>query len=96
MKAFKTARIPLAKLVQISRHMCAWEGCMQSCSMAQSTLPPGWRWLALWSGPVTLKPWHPSCKQDRDAVLCPKHAQLLHYELLKDIGQRLDKTEGEA
>lgn len=95
MKLFKTAHIPLDQLRQISKHRCAWKGCLQSCPI-DDKLPPGWRWLALWSGPIALKPWHSSCKQDRDAVLCPKHAQLLHHELLVDIGQRLDETGGNA
>lgn len=95
MKMFRTARIPLSQLRQISKQRCAWKGCLQSCSLS-GKLPPGWRWLSLWTGPVGVPPWAPGCIEDRDCVLCPKHAQLLHYELLTDIGQHLDETEGSA
>lgn len=92
---FFTANMRVSDLARVTNHLCAWKGCAKTAPVEQ-VLPPGWRWLALWRGPVTQKPWAPACRQDRDAVLCPEHAQLLHYELLKDIGQRLDETKGRA
>jgi hypothetical protein len=91
---FVTAAISVADLATL-RHRCAWKGCAESFSIGPdpNPLPKGWRWLAVWRGPIALPPW--SGVQDRDAVLCPKHFEALQG-VLEDIGQRLDETEGSA
>lgn len=97
-KRMMTANVPLP-VILAARHRCAWKDCEESMVLPEpqpKMLPKGWRWLSLWNGPVGIPPWAPGCVEDRDAVLCPKHASQLHNELLEDIGQRLFNTEGSA
>ena len=95
MKKFETVSIPLGELLMKARHRCAWKGCSESLPDLVE-LPSGWRWLALWWGPPNAPPWAPGTFEDRDAILCPKHASELHNEVLEDIGQRLGETKGRA
>lgn len=95
LKRVHIGMMSLADISKISSHLCAWEGCTASCAVTDR-LPRGWRWLALWAGPVAAPPWGDQCTQDRDAVLCPTHAAELHNVVLRDIGQHLHKTEGSA
>lgn len=92
-KKMFTAMVPLPAMV---KHRCAWRNCRQTFEITGSDPPPGWRWLALWAGPVGAPPWASGNIEDRDALLCPKHAAQLHNEVLEDIGQRLYVTEGNA
>lgn len=77
----------------ILRHGCAWKGC--EAKTLDRTLPRDWRWLAVWWGPAALPPWANGNIEDRDATLCPAHARELDG-LLKDIGNRLKETKGNA
>lgn len=92
-KTFIAGEISVADLAN-ARHGCAWDGCEASTPFKGLDLPQGWRWLAVWTGPQ-LGPFAKGNHVDRDAVLCPLHWALLDSQL-KDIGQRLDKTEGSA
>ena len=91
-KLYQTAPVPLDQIVR-APHRCAWKGCTEATLIGDAP-PKDWRWLALYWGPVGIPPW--LSVQDRDAVLCPKHARLLHEELLEDIGQRLEPTKGRS
>jgi len=89
-------RLSMAAFAAMTRHRCAWSGCTETTPIDPG-LPPDWRWLVLW--PDTAKA--PTFEailavSERDCVLCPTHADMLHNEVLEDIGQRLDKTEGSA
>jgi hypothetical protein len=77
------------------RHRCGWKNCTAATEIGKA-LPPGWRWLSLWTGPVGSPPWADGNTEDRDAVLCPEHARLLHRELLEPIPERMGKTKGNA
>jgi len=66
------------------RHRCAWKGCKESYPLDPG-LPKNWRWLCVWSGPPGAPPWAQGNVWDRDSVLCPKHAKLLHREILEPL-----------
>lgn len=87
-----TANVPISAL---KLHKCAWKGCPATTPVNDLPLPNFWRWLALYAGPPGVHPLA-SRQLDRDAVLCPEHAQMLHLDLLEDIGQRLDHPKGRA
>lgn len=82
-------------LTEIKGHRCAWRGCRAAVPFMQE-LPTDWRWLMLWWAPAGVSPLDHRVRPDRDAVLCPLHADMLHNEVLEDIGQRLDQTKGSA
>lgn len=84
------------RLVEERGLQCAWNGCKE---FYRGEMPPDWRCLLLFWAPgavTSIKEISRYRKWDRDAVLCPKHADQLHNHLLMDIGQRLDDTAGNA
>ena len=90
--------IPIRQFADIG-NMCAWDGCRET--FKGHRMPYGWRSLLLFWSPSLglanmLELLQPPAIWDRDCVLCPKHADHLHNLVLKDIGQRLNKTEGSA
>lgn len=96
-KTYVTVEMPLSEFAKATGHMCAWDGCTATSRPIDAPLPPGWRWLVLFRDTKDTPTFHEMLAvADRDAVLCPEHAGHLHNDLLKDIGQRLDKTEGNA
>ncbi len=68
---------------------CAWEGC--EASFDEYPMPPDWRSLLVYWNPYpavdkTLLEIARLTTCDRDAALCPQHAQMLEASL-KDIGR---------
>jgi hypothetical protein len=84
-----------AEALSRMRHRCGWKDCTDSAEITGS-LPPGWRWLYLWTGPVGTPPWAAGNTQDRDAVLCPRHARMLHEEVLEPLPVPMGETKGNA
>jgi hypothetical protein len=82
--------------------MCAWAGCTADYEIT-GHLPEGWHSMIVFhneTSPIEITEYGPALvledmKMTRDAVLCPEHAAELE-SLLKDIGNRLRKTEGSA
>ena len=90
MKKFVTTKLRLSDLAKM-RQACVWEGCEASTPIDKD-LPPDWRWMIIGWWPIGVFTWD---QAERDACLCGKHAALLE-SYLKDIGNRLKKTEGSA